>query len=344
MATVTCTCNSSPCTCGTSPCQPASVIFECPCTDPGTLDIGAHLSVLNNQFCARRLTNAPGFLVAQQNANGTFQLIWTEEPAVDLDQYQIVQSQEYGNLIGVNADGVWRELLGPATANLFPRTNAAGNLIFDTLPAATIPDPLTLTTINVTNLNAADLVVSSDVTLSGLVAGTVVAQIGLNASNQLVIGVSTVTGAQSCMFFEAPTSPSPTTPNSGVTPGSLLTIGNLIYDSVLPAVAGGALITATNSQTLSVVTAGSYCFDWGGEVTGSNGSPSINLLINGINVNNGNGSANATQVTSGRVANLDGTHSMRLAAGTTIQLQLGSQSGAGVKTYDVRLRAIRTGE
>jgi len=210
---------------------------------------------------------------------------------------------------------------------------------------ATVPDPLTVTTINATNANFAALNVTGLPVFSGLATGTITQNIGLNASNQLIIGSAATTGVNTTMFFESPSSPNAATPNAGATAGSLLVIGNLIYDSVSPVVPGGALWTATNSQTLTCVTAGTYLVNFEGQVTydsGSSGNPAILLLVNGITVSNGPSRPSGVTTTL-RAANISGTYSRRFVAGDTITLQLGSGSGTNTNVYEARVNLTRTG-
>lgn len=339
-----CSCNTTPCSC--SPCQPANVVYQASCTDPGSVTALRHLLGLDANFCSRRLLpGVGGFLVARQTGSGTWVYAFTNAPVVDLETYQAIAGQVIPNLVVQGSDNILRELLGPAVANRILLTNAAGQLIFAPIPTATVPDPLTVTDLTVNNVATLnDVTVAGGVNFSGLGTGTLSFFLGVDAGGNLIQGTPATTGVQSCMFYEWPVSPAGANfPNAAVTANNLLTIGNLLYDSVLPVVPGGALITAINSQTLSVLTAGNYVLDWCGQVEGSNGSPSINLLINGVNVNSANGTIQGTVLTTGRSANLAGFETRRLAVGTTIQLQLGAQSGASIATYEVRLRAQRIG-
>lgn len=294
-------------------------------------------------MCVRRLLpGVGGFLVARQTGSGTWLIAFTNQPVVDLATYQAIAGTVIPNLVVQGSDNILRELLGPAAANLILLTNAAGQLIFAPVPTATVPDPLTVTDLTVNNVATLnDVTIAGGVNFSGLGTGTLSFFLGVDAGGNLIQGTPATTGVQSCMFYEAASSPAATFPNQAVTAGNPLTIGNLLYDSV--GTVGGALITATNSQTLTVLTAGNYDLDWCGQVEGSGGSPSINLMINGINVNRGNATFGGPVVTTGRSANLTGFEARRLTVGTTIQLQLGSQSGASIATYEVRLRAKRNG-
>lgn len=326
-----------------SPCSPSSTIYEAPCPDPGAVTIGAHLATLDSNFCPRRLSNGPGFLINRQTGGG-WRIEWSTEPNVPLSDFQAVTGQTFGQMVILQSDGVMRALNGPVTPLLVLMTNAAGQLIFAPMPAATVPDPLTLNLINVTTLNVAGIATFGQAPVfNNLTTAAITQAIGLNASNQLVVGSAATTGTQSCMFYEAPTSPSPTTPNAAVTAGSNLIIGNEINSS-LPTT--GQLIAVTTSELLTVVTGGFYLLDFCGQVTWTNnqsGRPAISLLINGVDVNDGNSRPDSTVTTTQRSANLTGFASRRLNVGDTLQLQLASSSGVNVQVYQVRLRATRTG-
>lgn len=338
---MSCSCNQSPCCCGSSPCQPANVVYQSTCTDPGSNNTGAHLSILDNSFCARRLLNGAGFLENRQTGSGWAQQ-WTTAPTVPLGTFQAVTNTAFGNFVIIGSDGVWKQLLGPATAGLVLTTNGLGQFLAAVPPAATVPDPLTVNTLNTTTLNVAGVATFNGTEIfNNVPSATITQTIGLNASNQLVIGTAATTGVQTCMFYETPTSPGATSPNEATAPNALLTIGNLLNDSVLPAVPGGALITAINATTLQVVTAGWYNLDACAQINGTSEIAWINLQINGITVNTGNSSSIASQTTTQRIQNWICFASGRFAAGTTITLQLGPTINA--KTYAVRLRATRTG-
>lgn len=336
-----CSCNTSPCSC--SPCSPANVVNQAACTDPGSATQLRHLLGLDAQFCERRLLpGVGGYLVARQTASGTWLIAFTNQPVVDLASYQAIAGQVIPNLVVQGSDNILRELLGPAAANLILLTNAAGQLIFAPIPTATVPDPLTvndLTVNNVATLN--DVTVGGGVVFSGLGTGTLSFFLGVDAGGNLIQGTPATTGVQTCMFYETPQSPGATSPNESVAPNGLLTIGNLINDSVLPVVPGGALITAINSQTLSVLTAGWYNIDFCAQINGTNSIAYLQLEVNGVNVNTGNASNIAAQATTQRIQNLAGFASGRFPVGTTLQLRLGPALNA--QTYAVRLRATRTG-
>jgi len=280
---MSCSCGSGY-TSGCCPtCLPSNRLYNCPCEVPDLVDSGQHLTVLDGQFCPYRLENQEGLLVSRLTGSGNVEITFSSAPVVALDVFTWTSQQEFGNLVAVNADGAMRQLEGPATPDLFPRTNASGNLIFDTLPTAIIPDPLTIGTINATTVNTSALNASGAVALTGLASGTIANTVGLDGSGNLVKGGSS-TGIQSSMFYESPTSPSATFPNSNPTAGSNLVIGNQIYDS------GGSIVGVVDGQTLKVLVAGKYRVDWGGFIAfrGTKLGAALNLTINGVVVNSGN--------------------------------------------------------
>jgi len=342
-----CGCNNGSCGCAQQACQPANVIFESTCTDPGTLNRLSHLLGLDSQFCKRRIIPAEGggYLIARQTPNG-WQIYFTTEPVVALSQYQAIQGQAFGDLLIQGSDNIMRELLGPAVANLVIGTNAAGQLMFIPIPAATVPDPLTVADLTVTNIATLnDVAIGGGVNLTGLGTAAAVFLLGLDAGGNLVKGDPATTGTQVASFFESPTSPAPFPgPNDSASAGNPLTIGNLLFDSV--GTPGGALFTATNSQTLTCLTAGVYVVDFGGEVYytgGSSGQPAIILLVNGVPVNNGNARSDAGVTSTLRVSNVWGQNMRRFAVGDTVQLQLGASSGSNTHVQEARVNFTRTG-
>lgn len=309
------------------------------------MTFGSHLAVLDQQFCERRLLpGSGGYLVARQTPSG-WRFQFTTQPNVALDEYDAQQSVVFGQFVILQTDGVMRAMNPPAVAGLVPVTNALGQPSWAPIPAATVPDPLTVATLTVTgNTDLNNVEVGGGVVLSGLGTGALTSFLGLDASNNVIKGTPATTGVQVAAFFESPTSPNAATPNSGATAGSNLVIGNLLFDSV--GTPGGALWTATNSQTLTCLTAGVYIVDFGGQMTytsGSSGNPAIILLVNGVPVNNGNARSDAGLTTVLRGANLWGQNMRRFSVGDTVQLQLGASSGTNTGVYEARVNFTRTG-
>lgn len=283
--------------------------------------------------------------MARQTPNGWL-IGFSTTPTVALEEFLAVQNVAFGQVLVQQSDSVMRAMNPPVVANLVLGTNAAGQAVWIPIPAATVPDPLTVADLTVTNLATLNNVtVAGGVSFTGLGTAALVSVLGLDAGGNLVKGTPATTGTQVASFFESPTSPAPVPgPNDGATAGNPLTIGNLLFDSV--GTPGGSLFTATNSQTLTCLTAGVYIVDFGGEIyytSGSSGQPGINLLVNGVSVNAGNGRSDAAITTTLRVANVWGQNMRRFAVGDTVQLQLGASSGSNTHVQEARVNFTRTG-
>ena len=347
---MSCSCSNSPCSC--SPCQPANTVYQGTCTDPGSATTLRHIQGLDSSFCERRLLPGDGgYLVARATGSGGWLINFTTEPVIPLSNITAVQSQTFGQFIVQGSDNIMRTLTGPAIANLYPRTNAAGQITFETLPNATVPDPLVVNDLTVvTNAQIADLQITGTPSATGLATGTLINVLGLNASNEIIKGTVSVTGSQCAMFFENPTSPGIATPNLNITAGQPCTIGNLLFDSAWPngVVGAGVLITATNTQTLTVLTAGTYVIDFGA-LTVVNGQATANfgiqLSINGVIVNNGNNSTVATnlQNVTHNFCPQWGQEMRRLVAGDVIQILAMPANPANSYIFSVRCNFTRLG-
>ncbi len=174
-------------------------------------------------------------------------------------------------------------------------------------------------------------------TLDGVVSGTPVALLGLDANND-VVTQSIASTIAATMFFEAPTSPGGVVPNMTAATGTYLVIGNKLYDS------GANLINVTTSQALTVAVAGKYDIDFEGLcIVGANSRAAISLEINGVVVNNGNGlvtGAAGTVATATRSwIPLVGKETRTLAIGDVIKLLLNFDGTC--QTYNVRLNALK---
>lgn len=334
-STSTCGCGG----CGCDQCRPANTAYRATCTDPGVLDYGTYLSVLDPQFCEGRLLGGEGFVQSRVDGSGNFRITVTESPQVDLPTYQSVVGTPIPNLIGIDSNDFWYEILGPAVANQILLTNAAGQLAFAPIPAATVPDPLTIGIVNVTTqLTAAALTVTGATTLSGAAESTITGVLGVNAANLVVTQTPGSLASACAFFFESPTSPSASTPNAAITAGNNLIIGNLLFDS------GQTLINVTTSQTLTVAVAGAYVIQWGGMMAHtvlSAWRTGIQLLINGIVVSNGGVNPNEAISSQQVNATISCAYSRRLAVGDTIQLRINPAAGTNLATYEVWLNATR---
>ena len=348
---MSCSCNSNPCSC--SPCQPANAVYQGTCADPGAATSLRHVQGLDSSFCERRLLPGDGgYLVARATGSGGWLISFTTEPVVPLSNITAVQSQTFGQFIVQGSDNIMRTLTGPAIANLYPRTNAAGQITFETLPNATVPDPLVVNNLTVvTNAKVADLQITGTATATGLATGTLTNILGIDGSNNIIKGTLAVTGSQCASFFESPASPTPAGagPNNTCTAGAALIIGNLLFDST--GVVGGGLFTVTNATTLTCLTAGTYVVDFGGRLSTraasvTNRRYSIALLVNGLVVNAGNGTNNTSAESASnyeRSVSLWGQNMRRFVAGDTIQLAPGSASGTQLSAYEVRCNVTRLG-
>lgn len=298
--------------------------------------------VLDYKFNEFRLINGPGFLVARVNDSGAYSIQFTEAPVVDLESYQAISLTAFGKLVIQQSDGILRNMIAPAAADLYLGTDGSGNVVFRPIPTATVPDPLSVTTANITNLTITNGIVNGGLLFTGLATGTLTSILGVDATGNLIKGTAADTSVQSVMFFESPTSPSAATPNGTTTAGSMLVIGNEIVSSLTP----GALISVTNSQTLAIVQEGFYEFEFSGQVVmnaNTAGTPEIDLLINGVNVGRGNSRAGVAGGPIRGSITISGLGERRMNVGDTIQLQLAAGSGTNISAYEVRLRARRIG-
>ena len=339
---MSCSCNSNPCSC--SPCQPANAVYQGTCADPGAATSLRHVQGLDSSFCERRLLPGDGgYLVARATGSGGWLISFTTEPVVPLSNITAVQSQTFGQLLVQGSDNIMRTLTGPAIANLYPRTNAAGQITFETLPTATVPDPLVVNNLTVvTNAKVADLQITGTVVATGLATGTLTNIVGLNSSNELIKGTIATSGSQCAAFYESSASPSASQPNYNVAPGNILTIGNLLFDS--STVAGNVPTLFTSSPTrLTCAVPGTYVIDFGGFVSyiaGHSGSPAIQLFVNGVNVNNGYA---VPGINDGTIHHLSGNNMRRFVKDDFVELYLAAASLTSARTQAVRCNLTRLG-
>lgn len=297
--------------------------------------MGQALAVLDGQFCLHRLANpATGGLVVANLTPQGYQISISNAPIVSFATFSVSSGSAIGTLLVEDATGAIKALTLPNTAGLYLSTNASGQLILGPLPTFSVPDPLTVTTANITNLTAANFTLTGAMIASGLGSGTLAFTLGLDAGGNVVKGAIASTGIQTAMFFESASSPSGSTPNSGATAGTFLVIGNQLYDS------GASLIGITNATTLKCLVAGSYIINWDGQVAytgGAFGTPAIQLVVNGVIVNTGNARSGISSTTD-RTAFMSGFQMMNLAVNDTIQLQLAAGSGGvGTHVYEARV-------
>jgi hypothetical protein len=232
-----------------------------------------------------------GFLMVQANGKDSVVVI-TPNPQVIIPGLSVPANQAFtGIMLSAGASGTQYTLLPPAVANLFLQTDGNGNLILAGLPSGTVPDPLTLGTINVNTL--LNLVGSATfagaVSMSGLSVGAALSFLGLNAEKGLVLAPPVVNAK--ALYFEAPsltannnlnqpiknTSGLTPGPNEGLVSGMPAIIVNRIYD---PA----GLVLASGSTSLTIQNPGSYQIDWQGTFHSINTVDvyySLNLNITG---------------------------------------------------------------
>lgn len=318
-------------------CQPAQSIYQGECQDPGTLSPGRFLPVLDYKFCERRLSTGAGFLVSNINGSGNAGFVWTTTPQVQLTDYEAADNTTFGQFVVMGSDYRWRALSAAnLTSGLFLQTNGAGQLIFGSPPAATIPDPLAVNDLSVANeATINDLTTSGTLTLNNLNTGTVVNLLGLDVSNEVVLQAITASTAAS-MFFESPTSPNAAAPNKNKTNGQYLVIGNRLFDS------GANLISVTTSEAITVNVTGKYVILWTVESRLlANGKVGAWLEINGTIVNQGNGRTDSEigNSLSAQATTLTGIEVRTLTANDVIKLQLSAT--ASTQTFEARLIAIK---
>ncbi len=321
-------------------CQPSNVAIRGGCTDPGTITSARFLVGLDPQFCHGRITNGPGVLNNIVNGSGNSVISWSNTPKIDPESVQGVEDQSFGNFLILSSDSRMRQLIAPAVAGLTVQTNATGQFIIGAPPAATIPDPLEVSDLVVSDQATIDkLEVNGEVELNGLVAGTAVNILGFDAANKVVLtalgqglGIST--------FFESPTSPSASTPNLNKNSGEYLVIGNRLFDS------GQDNIAVGTSESLTIQDAGNYLIMWQAQSRMAGGAGTLCgvwLELNGTVVNYGNGrttSITTINTTNGSMWQLGGMDVRAYAANTTIKLLLNATT-TDIQTCEVRLVAVR---
>lgn len=249
--------------------------------------VGKHIVVLDSQFCQRRLQNVNGFLY--YGANG---LAFSAEPRVALTELEVSEGDTFGDMvICTGSNGIFRRVVPAAGVDGFLKADGAGRLTFEDPSSSTIPDPLTLDTINVTTFNVTDTNSTGTPTFDNLQTDTIVANIGLNGSNQLVKGTQQTISVAS--YFEINDLTGAGTPNFTypATASSYVMIGNEITDP-------DAIAHVQDSETIAIDKVGDYTIEWRGQFTGgapdggnSAGTsylPGLWLTINGVIVDRGN--------------------------------------------------------
>lgn len=241
-------CNRTPCTC-----------TSVPCADPGMDTTGKHLMVLDSQFCQRRLENQNGFLYYGQNG-----LRFSDSPRVPLEELEVEEGDTFGSLvICTGSNGIFRRVVPASGVDGFLKANGDGTVSFADPTAASIPDPLTLNTINVSTLNVQDINASGILTATGLQTDTIVTPIGLNGSNQIVKGQQQVISV--AMFYETADPSSSATPNYKFPSGTTAPVKSNVevFDP-------DAIASPSGETIITIDKAGDYIIEWYGNFTGYN--------------------------------------------------------------------------
>lgn len=333
--------------CYNNPCSCSYQSIPCPsCTDPGMDATGKHLSIRDGQFCERRLQNPDattgGFLFYSGNG-----FRWGNDPRVILGALEVEEGDLFGELVITRANGLLQRLTPANGVDGVLKADGSGNLSFQDISSSfTIPDPLTVTTLNATNVNVTDLTVTGTPEFSGLQDDTIVSNIGLNASNQLVKGSSPTISVAS--FFETNDLAGSSYPNFTfpATPVSAVQVGVEISDP--DGIAHGVGLTV-----IQIDKAGDYIISWRGNYIGYNPAvagasstfqPGLWLKINSVTVDKGTvstyqdrhvggvvmGEYQAIGMNVGDQISLVGNGSMRSAAG--------SENGTGLLGVGVILK------
>jgi hypothetical protein len=310
----------------------------CPALDPGIVNFGTFICTLDYAFNQRRLANpsVPSVLFCNLTGSGQPQFTWTNSPQMLPPSLPLALQQTFtGLLAAVGPSGYWRALA--PTAPGFLACDALGNWAVQAAPMAVVPAVLNVTTsVTAPTATFTTLQVSGAPTFSGLAAGTITQNVGLNSSNQLVTG-SIATGSSATYFESTTLTYAGTSPNNSITAsGQPVVIGSRISDDA-------GLITIVNATTLQVVEAGTYVIDWSGRwgSTSTGYNPLLSLAIgNSTNVvANGNGPGN-TQYgpwgSQGKVTiDLEATQNIYIVAGGTFNLPP-KASGLSLVTLNIQ--------
>lgn len=307
-------CNHTPC--GATP-------TDNPCVDPGMDATGKHLMVLDSQFCARRLENQTGFLYYGQNG-----LRFSDSPHVPLAELSVGEGDSFGSLvICTGSNGVWRRVVPAAGVDGYLKADGAGGVAFSDPDSFSIPDPMTLDTLNVTTLNAEKPTFSGVPTFTGLNSDTVVSPVGLNAANQLVKGQQQLLSV--AMYHETENPAGGGTPNWNF-PSSrdaLVKCNVELYDP-------DGIAHPVGDMRIVIDKPGDYIIEWYGTFTGyvpsatgggEKFNPGLWLNIGGQTKSYGNGPVSQDQRMSGTASGI------YIAAGLVVGSEI-SLYGAGMRS------------
>ena len=201
------------------------------------------------------MASGAGLLVNQINSSGLGNIVWSLAPQVPFTQFDLPLNLHVAGIVAALGDqGTMNRLVPTADGVLFGNA-ADGTWYLGNIPTAQVPDPLTVGTIHATDIGTVTLEVSGTPTFTGLAGGTIVTNIGLDASNHLITGPAA--HSSPAMYFENPSKTSGTSPNGSPTNGSPLVIGNELFDP-------DSIAHVQDSQTIVIDTTGTYRIDWGG--------------------------------------------------------------------------------
>jgi hypothetical protein len=273
-------------------------ITQCPFPTPGILSNPRAVAAFDyrNQPGQVASPSVPSFLIASIDGNGNPVITWTNSPNVLPASYPLTLGQTFTGLLSAMGSAGQFRVMTPTglTGTAYLTANAAGQFVLSPAPTSLVPDPLTIGTIDATNLNSNTLTIAGLITLTGIAAGTVTQFIGLNASNQIVTGAGAPSGC--AQYYENTSLVSTATPNSSISLGTGTVIGNEIYDP-------NGIAHVGNSQTVVMDKAGQFKVSWGGTWGATSGlrQPALSLAYNGTGniVSNGYSSKGVTNNNSG---------------------------------------------
>lgn len=256
------------------------VSSACPHADPGIQNPASYIATFDYQFAEGRLATGAGLLVNQVDSNGNGSITWSIGPNVPFTQFNLpLNTAITGILAALGAQGSMRRLVPTADGVLFGRASD-GSWHLGAIPIATVPDPLTVNLLGATTADITTLNVTGLSTFSGLAAGTITQTIGLDASNHLITGA--LGHPSLAMYYESTSRTSVATPNSALTQGQAVVIGNELFDP-------DSISHVQDSTTIVIDTAGTYRIEWTGYITptagyGAGGAklPRLSLAKNSI--------------------------------------------------------------
>jgi hypothetical protein len=294
--------------------------------------------VSDSNTCPRRLLPLrdgsgnviPGFIIYTGSGQQE-QVIVTNQPSVPVPAVVVGSGQSFGALlIATGAAGLFQVVTPPGAANLFLQTDGAGALEFAGPPVVTVPDPLSVNTLNVaTALNVAGLTTFTGNIVSAVAAGTIVSLLGIDATNKFVSGA--VSLIDMAWFYETsngatPPGPGNTFPNSGLYNGQNPSVAFPLY------VSGGIASVGTGGTQILINVTGTYRVEWSGAFgtnSGGTATPGLGLIVNGNLVNPGPRRLQTTGPGNYLTTQVCGTHVAQINAGGYVQLQVINPNPAG---------------